>query len=64
MVSEYKVIVMSSSLCENTAGFRCFLYRVTQSFPSGSQSGSAKLTASLKLIWALAESVDLDSLHG
>lgn len=41
---------MSNSLCEKTAGFRCSLYRVMHSFPSGSQSGKAKLTASLKLI--------------
>jgi hypothetical protein len=45
-------MVISSSLCENTGGFACSLYRTTHSLPSGNQSGSAKFTASLKLIYS------------
>ena len=43
------VIVISSSSCENTGCFRCSLYRSTHWRPYVSQSGRAKLTASLKL---------------
>ena len=42
-------MVIKSSSCENTGSLRCSLYLWTQSRPNGSQSGNAKLTASLKL---------------
>jgi len=51
IVSEYSVMLMRSSLCEKTGAFACILYRKTASFPADSQSGRAKLTASLKLIY-------------
>lgn len=42
------MMVMRSSSCENTGNFRCSRYLCTHARAYGSQSGSAKFTASLK----------------
>lgn len=44
---------MSSSLCEKTGALLYSRYLRTASLPWESQSGRAKLTASLKLIYPL-----------